>query len=174
VFAAVIDLFDELAAEGDPLRALESLLVEVLDDTNAAAFATMRVANADLMQLSTDDADLIPIGHTIGNILAPAQTFVATQLAFLHRLHAADSAHTLRDITGRMFQQYDPANDPGVPAISAIVDGAGDVDRVAPSAEPAWTGADYAAVFASVSGFLAEEQYGLPRFIAIVKDRHIP
>ncbi len=174
VFAALIDLVDEFTTLGAPRLAIESLFHDVFDETaHPDAFAIMRVGNADLLQLATDDPDLVPLGHLIGAILAPGQTFLPTQLAFLEKLHEADALHTLRDVTARMFQPYDPTGDPGVPAISAIVDGVGDVDRATPGPEPAWSAGDYRLTFQSVAGFLSEQQFGLPRFIAIVKGRSL-
>jgi hypothetical protein len=173
IFAGLLDLIEKLTAIGPPRTALEQLLHEVLDDTNTAAFATMRTGNADLLQLSVNDQDLVPLGHAIGHLLDPSKTYLPTQLAFLARLHAADSAHTLRDITARVFSPY-ADGDPGVCAVSAVVDGVGDVDRPTPSPDPAWAAADYAAAFRGVANFLTETQHGLPRFIAIVKGRSLP
>lgn len=169
IFAALVDLVDKLA--GPPRSALEALLHDVLDDTNPDAFATMRTGNADLVQLAVNDQDLIALGHAVGHLLA--KDYLPTQLAFLSKLHAADTAHTLRDITARVFSPY-ADTDPGVCAVSAVVDGVGDVDRPTPSTEPAWTAADYAAAFQGVADFLTETQHGLPRFIAIVRGRSLP
>lgn len=169
IFAGLIDLIEKL--DGPPRASLEALLHEVLDDTNTDAFATMRTGNADLAQLAVNDQDLIPLGHAIGRLLA--KDYLPTQLAFLSKLHAADTSHTLRDITARVFSPYADA-DPGVCSVSAVVDGVGDVDRPSPSIEPAWTAADYAAAFQGVADFLSETQHGLPRFIAIVKGRSLP
>jgi hypothetical protein len=76
-------------------------------------------------------------------------------------------------LAGPMFTGHDAA-DPGVPAIAAIADGAGEVDRRHPGTEldAAWTADDFASVLGSVAGFLREQQRGLPRFIAIVQGRN--
>jgi hypothetical protein len=173
IFAALVDLIEKLTVLGPPRAAIEALLHEVLDDTNTDAFATMRTGNADLVQLAVDDDNLIPLGHAVGHLLDPSKTYLPTQLSFLAKLHAADTAHTLRDITARVFSTY-ADTDPGVCAVSAVVDGVGDVDRPDPSSEPAWTAGDYVGAFQGVAGFLTETQHGLPRFIAIVKGRSLP
>jgi hypothetical protein len=91
------------------------------------------------------------------------------QLALFEKLHAADGAHTLNDIVARLFQPIDP----GVPVISAIADGVGDVNRVTPGTQLPWIAVDYASVFHVTADFLREQQHGLLRFIAIVKGRNL-
>jgi hypothetical protein len=175
LFAAAVDLIEKFTHLGAPRAALEGLLHELFDETNHAdEFNIMRTSNADLLQLAPDDDDLIPLAHVIGQLTGPNKSYLPTQLTFLHKLHAADTAGTLQKITAQLFQPYDAAGDPGVCGISAIVDGIGDVDRAVPSSEPAWTSADYAATFAGVADFLTEEKNGLPRFIAIVEGRNLP
>ena len=94
--------------------------------------------------------------------------FCRKHLLLFAKLHAADGAHTLNDLVARLFQPIEP----GVPTISAIADGVGDVDRLSPGAAPAWNAADYASVFHVTADFLREQQHGLLRFIAIVKGRN--
>lgn len=61
-------------------------------------------------------------------------------------------------LAGQMFSGYDAA-DPGVPAIAAIANGIGEVDRRHPDVDPR-------------AAFLREQQRGSPRCIAIVKGRN--
>ena len=61
-----------------------------------------------------------------------------------------------------------------MPAIAAITEVVGEVDRRHPGTElgAAWTGDDFASVLGNVASFLREQQRGLPRFIAIVQGRN--
>lgn len=161
--AAASDLITAL--DGAPRKALEQLLYDLFDP-DQPAYQVMRASTAEWIQLSLDDADLVPIGHIVGQLLA--KNYLPTQLALLRRLHAADNDKTLNDIVARLFQ----ADSPGVSTISAIADGVGDVDRVAPGPTPPWSAADYASTFHTVAAFFKEQQRGLLRFIAIVKGRN--
>jgi hypothetical protein len=119
-----------------------------------------------MLQLARDDADLVPVARVTGRLLQ--KDYLPIELALFEKLHAADGAHTLNDLVARMFQPIET----GVPVISAIADGVGDVDRVAPGPQPPWTAADYASTFHVTADFLREQQHGLLRFIAIVKGRN--
>ena len=163
LFAAANDLLTALA--GPARAALEQLLYDLFDPAQPA-YQTMRASTAELIQLALDDADLVPLGHVVGGLLA--QPYLPTQVGLLARLHAADGMRTLNDIVARLFQP----DEPGIPVISAIADGVGDVDRVMPGKLPAWAAADYASTLHTVAAFLREQQRGLLRFIAIVKGRN--
>jgi hypothetical protein len=174
VLAAMADLAASLTAASGPRTALEALLRDAFDETTSpAVFAMLRTASADLIQLLADDADLVPIAHLAGRLLAPGKPYLATQLEVLQELTAADDAAVLVRLAGQMFSGYDTA-DPGVPAIAAIANAIGEVDRQRPGVDlhAAWTKDDFASVLANVAAFLREEKRGLPRFIAIVKGRN--
>jgi hypothetical protein len=163
VLAAATDLV--AALDGPPRLAVEQLLHGLFDPAQPA-FATMRTTTGELIQLALDDDDLVPLAHVAGALLA--KPYLPVQIALLAKLHAADSDHTLNDIVARLFR----AQEPGIPVISAIADGVGDVDRLEPGPARAWTAPDYASVLRTVAAFFHEEQRGLPRFIAIVKGRN--
>ncbi|HEY4058119.1 MAG TPA: hypothetical protein VGM39_16005 [Kofleriaceae bacterium] len=170
LFASIAD-FVEAQTQAGTRASLEHLLADVLDSANPDVFNTMRVGAADLLQLATDDADLVPLAHMAGNLLASDKNYLPTQLDLLSRLHQADVDATLTGIVARLFKPHDPAA-PGIPAVSALIDGLGEVDRVTPtSTAPPWGDGDYVSVFSNVSTFMTEEQRGLPRFILIVKGR---
>jgi hypothetical protein len=172
VFAALADLTAALTTAAGPRTALETLLHDAFDEAaSPVVFAMLRTAAADLIQLLADDADLVPIAHLAGRLLAPDKPYLAAQLDLLQKLTAADDSAVLVRLAGQMFAGYS-AGDPGVPAIAAIANAVGEVDRTHPgAARPAWTPDDFASVLTHVAGFLREEQRGLPRFIAIVKGR---
>ena len=92
LFAAAGDFVETQSQAGAPRLAMDNLLLGVFDPAaNAEAYATMRVGAADLIQLSLNDAELVPLGHMIGNLLAPGKTYLATQIALLNRMHQADT-----------------------------------------------------------------------------------
>lgn len=172
-FAAAADFVESQSQLGAPRAALDQLLLSVFDGAAAPeAYATMRGGAADLIQLSANDSELVPLGHLVGALLAPNKTYLATQLVLLHRMHQADVEATLTNIVARLFRPFDPAGDPGIPALSAIADGVGDVDRVNPGPPAPWSAADYGHVFQEVGAFLVEEQRGMPRFVTIIQERN--
>lgn len=175
VFAGAVDLLDATGRAGQARTAIEQLLHSVHDAAaSPEAFAIMRTTAADLIQLARDDADLVPLGKMAGALLAPDKPYLTTQLVFLDKLYRADTASTLTNLVARLFKQHDAASDPGIPALSAVSDGIGNVDRLAPGMTPVdWSTGDYSSVFREVSEFLKEEQRGLPRFITIVKERNL-
>ena len=173
VLAAAADLGVKLTAQGAPRTALEALVRDAFDEAaSPALFGMLRTASADLIQLAFDDADLVPVAHLAGRLIAPDRPYLDTQLDLLKHLAAADQAAVLARLAGQLFTGYDPA-DPGVPAIAAIANGAGEVDRLRPGLDvgAAWTKGDFASVLGNIAAFLREQQRGFPRFIAIIKGR---
>jgi hypothetical protein len=173
VLAATADLGTKLAAQGAPQTALEALVRDAFDETSSpAAFGMLRTASADLIQLGFDDDDLVPVAHLIGRLIAPDKPYLATQLDLLEHLAAADDQAVLARLTGQLFTGYDAA-DPGVPALAAVANGIGEVDRQHPGADlgAVWTPDDFVSVLGNVAAFLRDEQRGFPRFIAIIKGR---
>jgi hypothetical protein len=173
VFVALADLTTVLTAQGAPRTALETLLRDAFDETTSPeVFSMLRTAAADLIQLLADDQDLVPISHMAGRLLAPDKPYLQIQLSLLQKLVAADDQSVLTRITGNLFSGYDPG-DPGVPAVAAIVDGSGEVNRLMPSVtKPDWTAGDVASVLGNTAAFLRDEQRGMLRFITIVQGRN--
>ncbi|MFT3692725.1 MAG: hypothetical protein QM831_06270 [Kofleriaceae bacterium] len=166
VLAGAADLL--VALDDTSIGALEALLVAVLDPTKPS-FATMRASAAELLQLGRDDQDLVPVARVTGRLLG--KQYLPDQINLLNRLHKADVNKTLNDIVARLFQSE--ADAPGVPLISAIADGVGDVNRVTPApGHGVWNADDYASVFHVTADFLREQKHGLLRFVAIVKGRN--
>jgi hypothetical protein len=173
VLAAAADLAVPLTALGAPRTALEALVHDAFDETaSPALFAMLRTASADLIQLALDDDDLVPIAQLAGQLIAPDKPYLAVQLDLLQNLAAADRDAVLAQLAGQLFTGYDAA-DPGVPAIAAIANGIGEVDRQHPGIDldAAWTKNDFASVLGNIAAFLREQQRGFPRFVSIIKGR---
>ncbi len=173
VLAAAADLGVKLTAQGAPRTALEALLRDAFDEAaSPALFGMLRTASADLIQLGLDDADLVPVAHLVGRLIAPDKPYLATQLNLLQNLAAADQTAVLARLAGQLFTGYD-TGDPGVPAIAAIANGTGEVDRQTPGIDlgAAWTKNDFVSVLGNVAAFLRDQQRGFPRFITIIKGR---
>ncbi|NVB85089.1 MAG: hypothetical protein HOV81_42375 [Kofleriaceae bacterium] len=174
LLTTAIDFVESQTTAGAPRAAFDKLLHGVMDGASSPeAYATMRIAAADLVQLAIDDPDLVAIARMAGHLLAQDKTYLPTQLALLAKLHAADTDATLTNLVARLFTQHDPAADPGISAISAVADGIGDVDRVHPGPPAPWLAEDYGSTFRSVGVFLHEEKRGMPRFITIIKGRDL-
>ena len=173
VLAAAADLTVQLTAQGAPRTALEALLRDAFDDAaSPALFGMLRTASADLIQLALDDDDVVPVAHLAGRLIAPDKPYLATQLDLLQNLAAADRDAVLARLVGQLFTGYDLA-DPGVPAVAAITNGIGEVDRLHPGLDlrVAWTQGDFVSVLGNIAGFLRDQQRGFPRFISIIKGR---
>jgi hypothetical protein len=174
VLAAAADLAVQLTAQGAPRAALEALVRDAFDEAaSPATFGMLRTASADLIQLALDDEDLVPVAHLAGRLIAPDKPYLATQLSLLQDLAAADRDAVLARLAGQLFTGYDAA-DPGVPAIAAIANGIGEVDRQHPGIAlgAAWTKDDFVSVLGNIAAFLREQQRGFPRFISIIKGRN--
>jgi hypothetical protein len=173
VLAAAADLAVQLTAQGAPRAALEALLRDAFDEAaSPALFGMLRTASADLIQLALDDDDLVPVAHLAGRLIAPDKPYLAIQLDLLQDLAAADRDAVLARLAGQLFTGYELA-DPGVPALAAIANGIGEVDRQRPGADlgAAWTKDDFVSVLGNVAAFLRDQQRGFPRFISIIKGR---
>jgi hypothetical protein len=174
VLAAAADLGAQLTAQGAPRTALEALVRDAFDEAaSPQRFDMLRTGSADLIQIALDDADLVPIAHLVGRLIAPDKPYLATQLDLVQHLAAADRDAVLARLAGQLFTSYDVA-DPGVPAIAAIASAAGEVDRQHPGIDLGadWTKEDFVSVLGNIAGFLRDQQRGFPRFISIIKGRN--
>jgi hypothetical protein len=174
VLAAAADLGVQLTAQGAPRTALEALLRDAFDEAaSPALFGMLRTASADLIQLALADDDLVPIAQLAGRLIAPDKPYLATQLDLLQHLAAADQDAVLARLAGQLFIGYDTA-DPGVPALAAIANGIGEVDRQHPGIDlgAAWTKVDFVSVLGNIAAFLRDQQRGFPRFISIIQGRN--
>ncbi len=174
VLAAAADLGVQLTAQGAPRTALEALLRDAFDETaSPALFGMLRTASGDLIQLVIDDGDRVPISHLVGRLIAPDKPYLATQLNLLQSLAAGDQNAVLARGAGQLFTGYDAA-DPGVPALAAIANGTGEVDRRRPGIDLGvdWTKEDFVSVLGNIAAFLRDQQRGFPRFISIIKGRN--
>jgi hypothetical protein len=174
VLAAAADLAVQLTAQGAPRTALEALLRDAFDETaSPALFAMLRTASPDLIQIALDDEDLVPVAHLVGRLIAPDKPYLDTQLNLLQNLAAGDQGAVLARLAGQVFTGYDPA-DPGVPAIAAIANGIGEVDRQRPAIDLGvdWTKDDFVSVLGNIAAFLRDQQRGFPRFISIIQGRN--
>jgi hypothetical protein len=174
LLAATADLGVQLTAQGAPRTALEALIRDAFDETaSPQRFDMLRTGSADLIQIALDDGDLVPIAHLVGRLVAPDKPYLATQLDLVQNLAAGDRDAVLARLAGQLFTGYDAA-DPGVPAIAAIANAAGEVDRRRPGVDLGadWTKDDFVSVLGNIAGFLRDEQRGFPRFISIIKGRN--
>lgn len=174
LFAGALDFVESQTRAGAPRDAFDALLYSVFDRVNAMAeYDTMRVGAADLIQLAVNDRELVPLARMVGGLLDATKTYLPVQLGLLHRMHGADTESTLTNIVARLFKAADPTNEPGIPAISVIADGVGDVDRYHPGPPADWSMIDYVTVFRQVGWFMHDEKTSMPRFVTIIKGRSL-
>ncbi|HZU84782.1 MAG TPA: hypothetical protein VE987_17750, partial [Polyangiaceae bacterium] len=192
-FAALADLTAKLEASPDALGKLYAMLQPLVDPANEPTFTTTLTGAGDLLQVLLDDADLVPIAHTLASVVDPASGAATAQLKLLKKARAldpnrpmpGDTTHvaTLVQVIRNLFQE--PAGHGATP-IAQLADAIAEVNRClahddqlcggiasAPAAGSDLIGDDYRHVLGEIRSFLVDEQRGFQRFIEIVKSRNV-
>jgi len=195
LFAATMDLLVAIRGDDAARRELELLLTYLMDQgAPYDALTTMLSAAADLLQMMSDDVDLVPMYHVLaqaaeGSITDAKGTIVRTgtfdaQTALLARI--ADRAYD-KDHHEVCAREMDPnqvlnvalrnavapmpskGGKPAETPIQVIMDVIADVNRVAPERTDHLDAPDYASISTNVSDFLLNQERGLEQFYAIVR-----
>jgi hypothetical protein len=171
ILTGLAELGEALEGDDAARNELYGLLQYVVDEAgNQPTFVASLLAMADLVQELLDDPELVPILHTVGQMMKADTGLVDAQLAFAHKAQAADQARALGDLLKQLFQQHQPGRTP----VGVMVDAIAEVHRKDPGAGGPMTAADYRAVFHEVADFIRDNQRGLARFTEIVKHRRLP
>ncbi len=172
--SASADLVAQVAASGTAKPRLYRLLSSILADPgptspDAPRFGAVLYATADLLQLLTDDADLVPIVRPLAGLLDPQVAVGA--LSILRRGLPGDTKQTLLTV-GKNF--YLPDGQSRYPAFF-LGDALGEINRSA-AGQPgilgtSFSAADYQSLLTTVGNFLSDERRGVARVLDIVSTR---
>jgi hypothetical protein len=172
VFAGAADFILSLQASPEARAQIEALAAYLVNEVNYnETFRTSLSAIADLLQLSLDDADIVPIARFAGGALSAQRGWVTSHLEFTKRARHADTNEALTDIMRNLYVE----DRPGHTAIGDLIDGISEIHRARPYEDLglAYTSEDYRALFRGVAGFLDDNKRGLRRFISIIKERDL-
>jgi hypothetical protein len=192
-FAAVMDL-NEAIRKNDPARtSLEDLLTYMLDAANGDALAGFMASADDMIQVLSDDANLVPLYHVLATAAAPTTKDAA---GHLHRGMVDAMTNLLGRMAGRAYQgtteicanELDPdevsaialanmvspmtdANGNATESpLEVILDTIADVNRTVPGTAGPMQNADLGNAANELSEFFLDPQRGLEQFYAIVRN----
>lgn len=172
VFAGAADFVLSLQAAPETRTQLEGMMQYLVDEVGYDdTFRTSVTAAADLLQLTISEAEVAPLARVVGRALEPERGWLEAQLTFARRAREADTQEALVTMLVGMFDETAA----GRTAIGDLIDGISEVHRAAPYDElgQRYTADDFRALFTNLADFLDEEQRGLRKFIAIIRDRHL-
>jgi hypothetical protein len=171
VFAAAGELVSNLGPEAR--SELQSILAFLMNENdNPEAFATAITSLANVLQLSIDDADIVPVARVIGEALGPEKGWATAHIRLLNGTGAGDQGRGIvTELLGYLYGQ-DASGDT---IMSAILDAVGEVHRVNPFADfgADYAQADYKAVLAGVGAFFRDVHRGFAQFVNIVENRKL-
>jgi hypothetical protein len=184
LFAGLVDLTARFEGDPDTLSKLYGLLQSIVDPSNDAVFTTALTATADIVQLLTDDPDLVPLAHALGPIMDPTAGALPAQLKLLKKAHDLDpnapmagqgttgnapARHaTLVTVLQNLLGER-PMHGPT--PMSDLADAIAQVNRVDARKPGDLDAADYGHLLGEVRDFLIDEKRGFMRFVQIIKSR---
>jgi hypothetical protein len=168
VMAALGDFSGKITADPDARTQLYGLLNYLVNQANDdLVFQTALTALADQVQTFMDDPDLVPVAHVLGAALDPDTSTVDKHLTLVKKSRDVDAKHALLTILRNLYKQ-DAA---GVYPASTLADVLAQLDRAHPLDTAPLSGDDYKNILIEARDFLLDNQRGLTRFIAIIKNR---
>ncbi|HEY2515693.1 MAG TPA: hypothetical protein VGI39_32715, partial [Polyangiaceae bacterium] len=195
-FSATIDLLEALRTDAPSRAQLGQLLEYLLDSaSDNDALANLLASANDLVQLLTDDTNLVPLYQALAPALEPTthdaqgnilkKSAIDANLSLLGRMSGRaldangneicsaelDPNQVLTLALKNLVTPVTGANGQlGQAPLQTIMDVIGDVNRADPSLQTKFQGPDYANIADEVSSFLLDPQRGLEQFYAIVKN----
>ncbi len=179
-FASAFDLQERLYADPVSRQALGDLLTYLADkgSTNDA-LTTLVTTTQDFLQVLADDADMVPIYHSLATGSAPdgAMKRSMDMIERLRDIETSDSwknAHAGRRIVSKVMANAVTPMGAGRPSpIEVVIDCITDVNRVDATSTDAFGPEDYGAVTKTIEDFLIDPYRGMEQFYYIVKHRNI-
>ncbi len=172
VFAGAADFILSLQASPDARAQIEALAAYLVNEVNYnETFRTSLVAIADVLQLSLDDSEILPIAKVAGEALRPERGWVDTSLVFVKGARHSDENQALVRMLRYLYTEYRP----GHTAMGDLIDGISEVERAHPYDDlgKPYTAEDYRAMLRGLAQFLDDEKRGLRRFISIIQGRNL-
>jgi hypothetical protein len=172
VFAGAADFILSLQASPEARAQIEALTAYLVNEVNYnETFRTSLSAIADLLQLSLDDADIVPIARFAGEAIRSERGWMDSHLEFAKRARAGDTNEALTEMMRNLYVEHRP----GHTAVGDLIDGISEIHRARPYEDLglAYTAEDYRSLFRGISGFLDDNKRGLRRFISIIRERNV-
>lgn len=187
--STVLDFVQALRDDPDARMQLMPLAQYLFDESSSFdAFDSSLVGVADLLQVLSDDTDVVPLLHALSTALAPnardavsrpgvavttAGSTADVTLRSIRALDRVDDAHTLRRmLQGLVTIQTAPGADPVTP-LETIIDVIGEVNRAWPGAGGTFQPEDYDVLLHRTQELLSDDSRGFERLYAIVANRTV-
>jgi hypothetical protein len=197
LLAAGMDLMDAVRKDEPARKEFEQLMQYMLSEaTKDDALTAVLTSAADMMQVMSNDEDVVPIYHLLaeaaGGSLRGAdgkvvrQSMVDAQAAFMARLSlrvhdAAGKENCSREIDPNEVMKValknmvtplpgGTATEPRETPLEVFIDVISDVNRVDPAKTDPLGTADYEHVAAQVSDFLLNKEHGLEQLYEIMRN----
>jgi hypothetical protein len=179
LFAALMDVQDQLRKDEPARRGVEKLLAHLLAaSSNGDALQSTLASLTDLLQVLGDDGNFSPIFNAAATASSPAKDrdgpgAADTALAVLKALTGDDydRYHVLDTVLPALVTPMDGGK--GASPIEVFMDTIADVNRLDAAqgeGEPLDTD-DYKAIFGTVHDFMSSENRGLEQFYTIMAKR---
>jgi hypothetical protein len=194
-FAAAMDLNEAIRQDQTGRTSTEKLLTYLLDSGSSNdALAELLASSDDLIQVMSDDANMVPFYHLMSSAMVPTTTdaqgnvqrgVVDATTALLGRVAGRaydannveicaselDPDAVLNVALAHLVTPMTGSNgQPTETPLEVIIDTIADVNRAAPGATTKLQGADYANMANELSEFLLDDQRGLEQFYQIVRN----
>jgi hypothetical protein len=194
-FAGAMDLNEAIRQNQTGRTSTEQLLTYLVDaGSGNDALAELLASSDDLIQVMSDDTNMVPFYHVMSSAMVPSTTNAQGNL---QRGVVDATTALLARVAGRAYDansveicanELDPDGvlnvalahlvtpmtgsngQPTETPLEVIVDTIADVNRAAPGATTKLAGTDYANMANELSEFLLDNQRGLEQFYAIVRN----
>ncbi|MGD0526122.1 MAG: hypothetical protein ABSE49_13305, partial [Polyangiaceae bacterium] len=194
-FAGAMDLNEAIRQDQTGRTSTEQLLTYLVDaGSSNDALAELLASSDDIIQIMSDDTNMVPFYHVMSSAMVPTATNAQGQVqrgvvdattALLGR--AAGRAYDANNVE-ICANELDPDGvlnialahlvtpmtgsngQPTETPLEVIVDTIADVNRASPGATTKLQGPDYANMANELSEFLLDQQRGLEQFYAIVRN----
>ena len=178
--ASIFDLQEKIYGDPASRTTLNELLSYLADQASSNdALVTTVTTTQDLMQVITDEVNMVPIYHALATGAAPDGA-TKRSMDLIERIRAIETsddwkaAHSgRRPLEKIMANAVTPMGKGQASPIEIIIDCITDVNRADPTSTDAFTADDYAAVSKSIDDFLVDKTRGLEQFYTIVKQRKV-
>jgi hypothetical protein len=194
-FAGSMDLNEAIRQDQTGRTSTEKLLTYLVDSGSSNdALAELLASSDDLIQVMSDDANMVPLYHVMSSAMVPSTTDAQGNL---QRGVVDATTALLARVAGRAYDannveicanELDPDavlnvalahlvtpmtgsnGQPTETPLEVILDTIADVNRAGPGATTKLQGSDYANMANELSEFLLDDQRGLEQFYQIVRN----
>ena len=181
--AAIVRLLRAMETETAARDAIFGLVAHLLSEDLGAGFDALLAAAYDLLQVLTDDANLIPLGRVLASAFAPnvgdsvgtgaaistTGSLTDQSVELLREVAIIDDADTLPTVLGASVLPRG-ISDPSTP-LDTLLEVISEVNRVSPHEGTSYRAADHTALFEQIDDFLVDEERGIERLYDVVQTR---